>query len=118
MGRNDQDDHKRGRRDDDPGATGNIRERLDALGNKIKDVKARQGTHEEERSDRAGAMGMAFRLGAEMVVGIAIGGAIGWTLDVWLGTAPGFLIVFLLLGCGAGILNAIRAARRMQTWNK
>jgi len=118
MGRNDHDDHERGRRDNDPRSTSQIRERLDALGNKLNDVKARQGAHEEERSDRAGALGMAFRVGAEMVVGIAIGGVIGWALDSWLGTAPGFLIVFLLLGCGAGILNAIRSARRMQTWNK
>jgi F0F1-type ATP synthase assembly protein I len=35
-------------------------------------------------------------------------------LDSWLGTAPAFLIIFLLLGSGAGILNAVRTARRMQ----
>lgn len=57
---------------------------------------------------------MAFRLGIEMVVGVVVGGVMGWAIDDWLGTAPAFLILFLLLGTGAGILNAVRSARRMQ----
>lgn len=118
MGRNDHDNREPGGRGTDPGTTKTTRERLDALGDKLNEVKARKGGEEnEDRSDRAGALGMAFRLGAEMVVGVAIGGVIGWALDNWLGTAPAFLIVFLLLGCGAGILNAVRTAQRMQPQN-
>jgi len=91
-----------------------IRDRLDTLGRELDAVEKRRRSQEVETNARSGALGMAFRLGAEMVVGIGIGGVIGWALDSWLGTAPAFLIIFLLLGSGAGILNAVRTARRMQ----
>ena len=35
---------------------------------------------------------------------------IGWLLDRWLGISPWGLIVFLLLGFAAGVLNVMRAA--------
>ena len=39
--------------------------------------------------------GMAFRIGTEIVVAVAVGGAIGFVIDTWLDTKPWFLIVFL-----------------------
>jgi len=39
-----------------------------------------------------------------------VGAAIGWTLDHGFGSSPWGLIVFLLLGFGAGVLNVMRAA--------
>jgi ATP synthase protein I len=35
---------------------------------------------------------------------------LGWLLDRWLGISPWGLIVFLLLGFAAGVLNVMRAA--------
>ena len=58
---------------------------------------------------RAG-QGMALRLATEFVAGILVGGAIGWFFDGWLGTSPWGLIVFLLAGFAAGVLNALRTA--------
>lgn len=55
-------------------------------------------------------VGMAFRIGTELVAGLAIGVGIGWGLDYWLETGPWFLVVFFFLGSGAGILNVYRAA--------
>lgn len=99
----------------DPGSDRTIRERLDALGARLSEVeRRRKGDDPANAQARSGALGMAFRLGAEMVAGVAIGGVIGWALDAWLGTAPAFLILFLLLGSAAGILNSVRAAKRMQ----
>jgi ATP synthase protein I len=96
-------------------ATRSIRERLDALGAELGEVERRRKANEPASTEaRSGALGMAFRLGVEMVAGVAVGGVVGWALDAWLGTAPGFLIVFLLLGSGAGILNSVRTAKRMQ----
>ena len=45
-----------------------------------------------------------------MVGGVLVGAGLGWLLDRWLGTTPWGLIVFLLLGFAAGILNVMRAA--------
>ena len=57
----------------------------------------------------------ALRLAAEMVSALLVGGAIGWFLDRWLDTKPWLLLVFLLLGAIAGMLNAYRAAMRLSS---
>ena len=54
--------------------------------------------------------GMAMRLGADFVAGVVVGAAIGWGVDRLFGTTPWGLIVFLLLGFGAGILSVLRSA--------
>lgn len=53
---------------------------------------------------------MAIRLGADFVAGILVGAALGWGIDRLFGTSPWGLIVFLLLGFGAGILSVLRSA--------
>jgi len=61
----------------------------------------------------AAAMGMAMRVGVELVAGLAVGGGIGWLLDGWLGTSPFLLLLFFLLGAAAGMLNVYRMALRL-----
>ena len=56
------------------------------------------------------AMARGFRLSTELVGGVLLGAALGWLLDRWLGISPWGLIVFLLLGFAAGVLNVMRAA--------
>lgn len=60
------------------------------------------------------ALGSAMRLGVEFVSGFVVGGLVGWALDRWFGSRPWLMIVFFLLGAAAGMLNLIRAARRLQ----
>jgi ATP synthase protein I len=95
-----------------------LKRRLADLGKRI-DAAApeRRAMSEEEASRRSSALGKAFRLSTELVVGVFGGGAIGWLLDQWLGTSPGFLIGFLLLGVAAGLTNAVRTARQMGAKN-
>lgn len=59
------------------------------------------------------SLGMAMRVGIELTVGIAFGGALGWYLDSWFGTAPFLLLLFFLLGTAAGILNVMRLGRQI-----
>jgi ATP synthase protein I len=92
-----------------------IRRRLDTLGERLAEVKARGAPPPQpEPKARNEALGYALRLGVELVAGVAVGGFIGWALDRWLGTAPFLMVVFLALGAAAGILNVIRAAKAMQ----
>jgi len=56
------------------------------------------------------AIARGFRLSIELVAGVLVGAGIGWLLDWWLGISPLGMIVFLLLGFAAGVLNVMRAA--------
>ena len=56
------------------------------------------------------ALARGFRLSTELVAGVLVGAFIGWALDKWLGTSPWGMMVFLLLGFAAGVINVIRAA--------
>jgi ATP synthase protein I len=58
-------------------------------------------------------MGYALRLSSEFIAGVLVGVAIGWIVDKLAGTSPFGLIVFLLLGFGAGVLNVLRSAGRV-----
>ena len=57
------------------------------------------------------ALGLAFRVGVELVSAVAVGLGIGWLLDYWLDTKPWLMLVFIILGGCAGILNVYRMAR-------
>jgi ATP synthase protein I len=65
-----------------------------------------------DREQAATASGYAkgFRLSSELVAGVVVGAGIGWLIDRWLGVSPWGLIVFLLLGFAAGVLNVMRSA--------
>lgn len=65
------------------------------------------------RSGDAKGFAMAMRLSTEFVAGVLVGGGLGWFLDQWLGTSPWGLIVLLLLGFVAGVLNVLRSAGLM-----
>jgi len=56
------------------------------------------------------AFARGMRLSAELVGGVVVGFILGWLSDRWLGTSPWGLIVFLLLGFVAGVLNVMRSA--------
>jgi ATP synthase protein I len=49
-------------------------------------------------------------LSTEFVAGIVVGAGLGWLIDRLAGTSPWGMIVFLLLGFAAGVLNLMRAA--------
>ena len=49
-------------------------------------------------------------LSSELVAGVVVGAVIGWGFDRLLSTSPWGLIVFLLLGFTAGVINVMRSA--------
>ena len=63
-----------------------------------------------EKDEKGGPLGLAFRVSVEIVSAVAIGVAVGWLADQWLGTRPWLMLVFIVLGGAAGILNVYRMA--------
>ena len=63
---------------------------------------------------RGSFMGNAFKLGTELVAAVAVGTIIGFILDSWFDTKPWLILLFFFLGSIAGIMNIIKAAKRMQ----
>jgi ATP synthase protein I len=97
-----------GNRPDDEAA---LSARLQRLGERLRQrgAEPRQETGANKPTDTSG-IARGFRLSTELVAGVLVGAFIGWLLDRWLGISPWGLIVFLLLGFAAGVLNVIRAA--------
>ena len=56
---------------------------------------------------------VAWRMVIELATGIMLGSAIGYGIDVLIGTLPIFLIIFSLLGFAAGIKTMLGTARGM-----
>jgi len=58
-------------------------------------------------------IGIAFRLGVEMVSALIVGGLMGWGIDKLLGTKPWFIIIFFLFGAIAGMLNVVKTGKKI-----
>lgn len=69
-------------------------------------------TAPRQQSDRSG-YAYALKLSSEFVAAILVGAGLGWLIDRILGTAPWAMIVLLMLGFCAGVLNVLRAAGRI-----
>ncbi len=91
-----------------------ISSRLKDLGSRIEAEKSQTAAAEKPSMKYQGASDYSkgYRLASEFVAGVLVGGLVGFGLDKLFGTLPLFLIVFLLLGFGAGLLNMSRSANR------
>lgn len=88
--------------------------RLQRLGEGLARQRAVE-TSDDTSEDRAAATrasgyAKGFRLSSELVAGVLVGAGLGWLVDHWLGTTPWGLMIFLLLGFAAGVLNVMRSA--------
>lgn len=90
--------------------------RVKKIDARLKELNQRMGRtpsgSETERPVRSG-YGQAFRLSSEFISAILVGLAIGYGLDLLFGTKPWAMIVLLLLGFAAGVMNVLRAAESM-----
>jgi ATP synthase protein I len=100
-------------------ATGNKPEKDTDLAKRSAELDAALSSMKRERVEAAKGMnstgnmnGMAYalRLSSEFIAAILVGTAIGWLIDKMTGSSPWGLIVFLMLGFVAGILNVLRSA--------
>lgn len=58
-------------------------------------------------------LGQAFRIGTDVLAALIVGGGLGWVADTYLFVSgPWGVVIGLILGMVAGILNAYRRAQR------
>src|SRR5579871_965060 len=89
---------------------GSLDQRLSALRDSRKSRTDQPASGNGDGAARASAMARALRLSSELVAGVLVGAVIGWGIDRLLSTSPFGLIVFLLLGFAAGVVNVVRSA--------
>ena len=106
-GRTPQDDGNRTVRDE------GLENRLRQLDAKLSKRQTVEREREAARSGKNTGWGNALRLSSEFIAAVIVGAALGWVLDKWAGTSPWGLIVFLLLGFAAGVVNVMRATGQM-----
>lgn len=96
-----------GKLSDDSG----LSERLEQLGTRL-EVRRKESEKPETKDTSSTAAGLAqgMKLSSEFIAAIFVGAGTGFLIDKFAGTSPWGLIVFLFLGFGAGVLNALRAA--------
>jgi ATP synthase protein I len=89
---------------------GSLNQRLSEIRGSRKIGTDSSGNEQDTAQAKASAMAIGLRLSSELVAGVLVGAALGWGFDRLLSTSPWGLIVFLLLGFTAGVINVMRAA--------
>ena len=99
-------------RDEPPADEAALSARFQQLGERLGQHQPDRASEDDPRSGanaNTSALARGVQLSAEFVAGILVGAGLGWLMDRWLGTSPWGLIVLLLLGFAAGVLNLMRA---------
>jgi len=84
---------------------------IEARLRKVRPKEVGRGDTEREGPERPSGLGLAFRIGIELVTTVLVGGGIGYALDTWLGTLPLLMVVFIVLGGAAGVMNVYRVVK-------
>ncbi|WP_245413589.1 AtpZ/AtpI family protein [Mangrovicella endophytica] len=85
-------------------------ERREALAEKLRRHQAEQAD-DGPRNNSRGFQGAAegLKLASEFVAGVLVGAGLGYLIDRFAGTSPFGLIIFLILGFAAGVMNVLRS---------
>jgi len=89
---------------------GSLDQRLSEIRGSRKIGTDQSGNEQDAAQAKASAMAIGLRLSSELVAGVLVGAGLGWGFDRLLSTSPWGLIVFLLLGFTAGVMNVMRTA--------
>lgn len=90
-----------------------LEERRKRLGAELAEIRveARDEEAREEQSEQSRkGYAQAMKLSSEFISAIVVGALLGYLFDRFVGTAPWGMIVLLLLGFCAGVLNVLRSA--------
>jgi ATP synthase protein I len=84
-------------------------DRLNDLGKRLDEFQTKQ--EQKDKRPEPSQSGIATRIVAELVGGLAVGCGLGWGFDHVFHTAPWGLVVFFMLGAAAGFRGVMRIAQ-------
>lgn len=113
-------DARTGAAGDEPGAKARVGigdepdpERLAELDRRLRAAKRAQEPAPRQQGHVTQAQA-AWRMVIDLVAGVGIGFGIGYGLDAIFGSAPVFLVLFILFGFAAGVRTMMRTAAELQ----
>ncbi len=83
----------------------------DALSNLRRRVAEARGEGTSKAQPPQSAASLALRFGGEFGAAILVGALLGYGADYFLHSAPWGLVIGLVLGFAAGVVNVVRAAQ-------
>lgn len=99
-----------GRPDSAEGVTRDLASRI-ASAKRERDIEDNRTSR--DASPEMSGMARGMRIGTEFIAAILVGAVIGYLIDLGLGTSPWGLLIMLLMGFAAGILNVTRVVAQM-----
>lgn len=87
-----------------------LEERRNRLGDQLAKAMPSEDGKEQAANSTQKGYSQALKLSSEFIAAVIVGAMIGFLFDYFLSTKPWGLIVFLLLGFCAGVLNVLRTA--------
>ena len=78
-----------------------------------RDRAAEDNRASADASSEMSGMARGMRIGTEFIAAVLVGAGIGYLIDLGLGTSPWGLLILLMMGFAAGILNVIRVVAEM-----
>jgi ATP synthase protein I len=102
---------------DDQGRPGSAKGVTHDLASRIASAKRDRDIEDNSASRNAppemSGMARGMRIGTEFIAAILVGAAIGYAIDLGLGTRPWGLLIMFMVGFAAGILNVTRVVAQM-----
>lgn len=89
------------------------RKRLSAELADRKAEDAAEAKRDAQSEESRKGMALGFKISSEFISAVAVGAILGYLVDRFAGTSPWGLIVLLLLGFCAGVLNVLRAVGKV-----
>jgi ATP synthase protein I len=90
-----------------------MKAKLDELNTRVSAAREANKPKPSRGFKEVSTYGIATRLVAELIAGILVGVLFGWYLDQWLDTKPWLMILLIVIGSAAGIMNVMRAAKQL-----
>ena len=95
-------------------SSSNFAERLNKLeADLVKKGAFKKQNSQDGQSGNSAQVAQAVKLSSEFIAGIVVGALIGWFIDQVAATSPWGLIIFLMLGFAAGVLNVLRVTGKV-----